>query len=242
CSPRAWLTAILRTTSHETALSGAPGRRTGSHRDVAIGRGMSPCGASGRYPNRRSAFYRTSRVRTWLRLGCGTAYVSAWLARAGARPVGLDPTAAQLASASKFQLEFGLRFPLLLATAEAVPLATERFDLAVSEYGACLWADPLRWIPESARLLRPGGRLIFLTSASLPTLCMSEEGAGGDRLLRAGFGIFRMTWWDSPGIEFPLSHGEWTRLLRANGFDLEDLIGVRPPANAATRFPHVPLE
>ena len=29
-------------------------------------------------------------------LGCGTAYLSAWLAKRGARPVGVDPTPAQL--------------------------------------------------------------------------------------------------------------------------------------------------
>ena len=33
-------------------------------------------------------------------LGCGTAYVSAWLARRGARPVGVDVTPAQLACPS----------------------------------------------------------------------------------------------------------------------------------------------
>jgi 2-polyprenyl-3-methyl-5-hydroxy-6-metoxy-1,4-benzoquinol methylase len=32
-------------------------------------------------------------------VGCGTGYVSAWLARLGARPVGLDNSAAQLATA-----------------------------------------------------------------------------------------------------------------------------------------------
>jgi SAM-dependent methyltransferase len=69
-------------------------------------------------------------------LGCGTAYVSAWLARAGARPVGLDPTAAQLATARDLQREFGLGFPLVLATAETVPLAAGRFDLAISEYAS----------------------------------------------------------------------------------------------------------
>jgi hypothetical protein len=31
-------------------------------------------------------------------------------------------------------------------------------DLAVSEYGASIWCDPHRWIPEAHRLLRPGGR------------------------------------------------------------------------------------
>ncbi|MDP9405388.1 MAG: methyltransferase domain-containing protein, partial [Actinomycetota bacterium] len=37
--------------------------------------------------------------RDALELGCGTAYVSAWLARRGARAVGLDPTGAQLDTA-----------------------------------------------------------------------------------------------------------------------------------------------
>ena len=32
-------------------------------------------------------------------LGCGTAYVSGWLARRGARPIGVDPTPAPLDSA-----------------------------------------------------------------------------------------------------------------------------------------------
>src|SRR5713226_1157244 len=48
-------------------------------------------------------------------LGCGTAYISAWLARRGARPVGVDPTPAQLASARRMQQETGLEFPLVEA-------------------------------------------------------------------------------------------------------------------------------
>jgi 2-polyprenyl-3-methyl-5-hydroxy-6-metoxy-1,4-benzoquinol methylase len=34
-----------------------------------------------------------------IELGCGTAYVSAWLARRGAKPVGIDNSEAQLARA-----------------------------------------------------------------------------------------------------------------------------------------------
>src|SRR4051812_25840654 len=45
-------------------------------------------------------------------LGCGTAYFSAWLARAGARPVGVDVTPAQLDTARRCQEQFGLPFPL----------------------------------------------------------------------------------------------------------------------------------
>src|SRR4029079_13538243 len=95
-------------------------------------------------------------------LGCGTAYVSAWLAGRGARPVGVDVTPAQLATARRCQEETGLVFPLLEASAEDVPLASESCDLAISECGASIWCDPRRWLPEAYRLLRPGGRLWFL--------------------------------------------------------------------------------
>ena len=84
-------------------------------------------------------------------LGCGTAYVSAWLARRGARPVGVDVTPAQLATARRCQAEFGIDFPLVEASAEDVPLPSESFDLAVSEYGASIWCDPHLWIPEAHR-------------------------------------------------------------------------------------------
>ena len=93
-----------------------------------------------------------------LELGCGTAYVSAWLARRGAHAVGIDPSAGQLAIARKFQAEFGLSFPLVRASGEHVPLADGSFDLVISEYGAAIWADPYAWIPEASRLLRAGHR------------------------------------------------------------------------------------
>src|SRR5687767_3726944 len=64
-------------------------------------------------------------------LGCGTAYVSAWLARRGARPVGVDNSPAQLATARRLQREHGLDFPLIQADAEALPLPDARFDLAI---------------------------------------------------------------------------------------------------------------
>jgi ubiquinone/menaquinone biosynthesis C-methylase UbiE len=100
--------------------------------------------------------------RDAIELGCGTAYVSAWLKRRGARVVGIDVSEAQLATARRLQLQHGLDFPLVHGNAEAVPYPDGSFDFAISEYGACLWADPERWIPEAARLLRPGGRLVFL--------------------------------------------------------------------------------
>src|SRR2546428_5979848 len=110
-----------------------------------------------------------------IELGCGTAYVSAWLARRGARVVGVDNSAAQLATARRLQREHGIEFPLIHGNAERVPYPDASFDLAISEYGVCLWADPYRWVPEAARLLRPRGELIFLVHSALLTLCVPPE-------------------------------------------------------------------
>ena len=90
-------------------------------------------------------------------LGCGTGYISAWLARRGGRCIGLDNSAKQLDTARMFQREFDLSFPLVHADAERAPFADGSFDFAISEYGAAIWCDPYRWIPEASRLLRGSG-------------------------------------------------------------------------------------
>ncbi len=175
-----------------------------------------------------------------IELGCGTAYVSAWLARLGARPVGIDVSARQLETARRLQTEHGLDFPLIHGNAEEVPYPDASFDFAISEYGAAIWADPYRWIPEAARLLRPGGRLTFLGNAFLFILCSPEEELPAtDRLLRDQFGACRFEWPSDDSVEFHLPHGEMVRLLRASGFEIEDLIEIQAPEGATTRFPWV---
>ena len=177
-------------------------------------------------------------------LGCGTAYVSAWLARRGARPVGVDPTPGQLRIARQLQAEYGLSFPLVLAPAEHVPLRTASFDLVISEYGAAIWADPHRWVPEAARLLRPGGELVFLGNSTLLMLCVPDVDGlpAGEGLVRPQFGMYRFEWPDDPTIEFHLSPGDWIRLLRANGFVVEALVEVRPQEGALSSYPFVTPE
>jgi SAM-dependent methyltransferase len=180
-----------------------------------------------------------------IELGCGTAYVSAWLARRGARPVGIDITPAQLETARALQREHGLEFPLIEASAEDVPLPDASFDLVISEYGAAIWCDPYRWIPEAARLLRPGGRLVFLGNSTLSLLCStnSEEDPVGERLVRPHFGgLGRIAWWDGSSVELCLGHGDMIRLLRASGFEVENLVELQAPEGATTRDPYVTPE
>ncbi|HVD39972.1 MAG TPA: methyltransferase domain-containing protein [Solirubrobacterales bacterium] len=178
-----------------------------------------------------------------IELGCGTGYVSSWLARRGARPTGIDNSEEQLATARALQREFGIEFPLLHGNAEEVPLPDASFDLAISEYGASIWCDPYRWIPEAARLLRPGGELVFLVNSVFTMLCGpdDENEPATDRMIRPYFGMHRYEWPDG-SVEFHLPHGEMIALLRSSGFDLEELIEVRPPEGATTRFPQVSLD
>jgi ubiquinone/menaquinone biosynthesis C-methylase UbiE len=166
-------------------------------------------------------------------LGCGTAYFSARLAKRGARLVAVDPTPAQLATAARMQAETGIAFPLVEAAAESVPLPDASFDLAFSEYGASLWADPKLWIPEAARMLRPGGRLVFLTTSVLSYLCAPDDpGPADEQLHRPQAGMYMTKWPDQVGIEYHLSHGDWIDLLHSNDFEVKRLVEVYAPAGA----------
>jgi SAM-dependent methyltransferase len=176
-----------------------------------------------------------------IELGCGTAYVASWMARRGARVVGIDNSEKQLETARRLQAEHHLNLALHHGNAEELPYPDASFDFAISEYGACLWADPYRWIPEAARLLRPGGRLHFLVNSMLMSLCTPPEDGvpATDRLLRPAFGLHRVEWPNDAGVEFHLTHGNWIRLLRSSGFEIEGLVEIRPPEGATTRFPFV---
>jgi SAM-dependent methyltransferase len=165
-----------------------------------------------------------------LDLGCGTGYWCAWLARLGANPVGLDVSEAQLETARALQREHGLDFPLVHASAEAPPFEDRSFDLVFSEYGAAIWCDPYVWIPEAFRLLRPGGRLIFLCNSVLAMLTAPpSDDPCGETLLRPLFGMHRLDWPDTEGSDFHLPHGQMLRLLRETGLELLALHELRAP-------------
>src|SRR5690349_6668001 len=59
-------------------------------------------------------------------LACGTAYFSAWLARAGARTVAVDLSHEQLMTARRMQTQVGPVFPLVQGDGERVPLGSGR--------------------------------------------------------------------------------------------------------------------
>jgi SAM-dependent methyltransferase len=165
-------------------------------------------------------------------LGCGTAYFGAWLAKRGARVVGVDITPAQLATARRLEGEFSLGMQFVEANAEETGLPDASFDLALSEYGASIWCDPYKWIPEAARLLRPGGLLVFLRNSTLAVLCGTADDGPAETLQRPQRGLHRIVWTEPDEIEFQLGHGDWISLLRANGFEIEELHELYAPESA----------
>jgi SAM-dependent methyltransferase len=229
---------VLRNRAYWDVLSreyAEPGRRNWQ---------SEPCWGIWRIPESEVRILPDVAGRDVIELGCGTAYVSSWLARRGARVTGIDNSEAQLETARALQREFGLTFPLIHGDAESVPLPDASFDLAISEYGAAIWADPYKWIPEAARLLRPGGDLIFLGNGTILMLCAPDEDdvPAHDRLLRDYFGMHRFEWPGDDSVEFHLGYGDWIRLLRKSGFEVLDLVELRPPAGATTRYPYVTID
>jgi SAM-dependent methyltransferase len=181
-----------------------------------------------------------------IELGCGTGYFGAWLRRGGAgRVVGVDVTPAQLDTARRCEAAFHLGMEFVEASAEDVPLPDACFDLAVSEYGASIWCEPRAWIGEAARLLRPGGELVFLRNSTVAMLCTPDTGKVTTTLQRRQRDLGRIDWGEEdPGVEFHPSTGELFRILGESGFTVSDIIEVYAPDNAADHpyYDYVPAQ
>jgi SAM-dependent methyltransferase len=175
------------------------------------------------------------RGKDILELGCGAAWWSVALARKGARVVGLDFSAARLDQARTHMAAAGVDFPLVEASAEAVPLPSSRFDIVFCDWGAVTFTDPLRTVPEVARLLRPGGLFAFSNSSPFRSLCQSRTNDRLSRRLRFDyFDLHRMEYPDE--VNFNLPYGAWIRLFRTNRLEIEDLIELRPPTGTRTTY------
>ena len=176
-----------------------------------------------------------------LELGCGAAQWSIALAGIGARTVGLDLSAKQLEHARAAQAEAGVDFPLVESSAESVPLEDAAFDVVFCDHGAFGFADPRLLVPEAARLLRPGGLLAFSMLSPMLDVCWDAEAdATGTELVNDYFELRSID--DGETTSFQLPYGEWIRLFRASGFDVEDLIELRPPEGATTTYDTAPYE
>lgn len=177
-----------------------------------------------------------------IELGCGTGYVSAWMTRRGAEVVGLDNSLGQLQTATRLMREHQLAISFIHGNAENVPCPDESFDFAISEYGAAIWCDPMVWIPEAQRLLKPGGILTFLGTHPMAIATTPLDGSSCDATLhRPYFGMHKTDWRDVEidpgGIEFNLTHANWLKLFRETGFEVINYQELQAPVDVSeTKF------
>lgn len=169
-----------------------------------------------------------------IELGCGTGYVSAWMTRLGARCVAIDNSAEQLKTARGLAAEHELDIEFIHGNAETIPYPDESFDFAISEYGVAIWADPFKWVPETARVLRSGGELSFL--GHHPMVMLTQNRDGDDEVTRTllypYFDLHRVDWreGDDRGTEFNLPISQWFRLFEESGLEVLAFHEIRSPS------------
>jgi ubiquinone/menaquinone biosynthesis C-methylase UbiE len=120
------------------------------------------------------------------------------------------------------------RAPAVAAPAEALPFDDASFDVVVSTLVLCTVADPAAAVREMRRVLRPGGRLVFIehVQAQAPRLARWQDRLAGPwrafaagcrcnahtldvlaRELRLG-AVQRDEWRGMPALVRPLAIGE----------------------------------
>jgi SAM-dependent methyltransferase len=181
-----------------------------------------------------------------LEYGCGGCQFGIKVVGRGARVTGLDFSEAQLRHGRAKMDETGVRFPVVQADGERIPFRRDTFDLVFCDHGVMGFADPHRTVPEVARVLRPGGLFVFNGTTPWIWVAWGEEDLPPSRVMRRDyFGLGRAEL-DDPEwrtTEFQLTYGDWIRLFRDNGFVIEDLIELRPLADATTTYvDYAPLE
>lgn len=78
------------------------------------------------------------------------------------RVIGVDPSESFLKLGRRRTGSSPVPVSILRAPAENIPLHSKSFDTAVVTYTLCSVADPARVLGEVRRVLKPGGRVLFL--------------------------------------------------------------------------------
>jgi SAM-dependent methyltransferase len=182
-----------------------------------------------------------------IELGCGTGYVAAWMTRRGARVTAIDISVEQLTTARRLAAEHGADIAFIEGNAEATGLPGGAFDFAISEYGASIWCQPDKWLREAWRLLRPGGRLVFLGNHPLSLICSPLDGSPCDRTLHRPYReMWGADWtevaYEPTGVCFNLTMSSWLGLFAKIGFQTTKYQEVYAPDWASGTRAAIPAE
>lgn len=173
--------------------------------------------------------------RDVLEVGCGGAQGARWLVRAGARVTAFDVSFGQLQQARALDARSGTVVARLVqADAQILPFADAAFDVVASAFGALPFvADSAGTMCEIARVLRPGGRLVFSVTHPTRWAFPDDPGPAGLTVVQSYFDRTPYVEEDSDGQAVYVEHhrtlGDRVREVVAAGLVLDDLVEPQCP-------------
>ena len=168
-------------------------------------------------------------------LGCGAGHGSISLARAGARVIGVDPSAEQLALAKEAAAKAGVRVELHHADPAALAfLQAETIDAAFSAFALAEVVDLERVFRQVNRVLKQAAPFAF--SLPHPAFAMLDPTGKDPLRVARRYGDKRTVTWSRNGEEVTDHHrsiGEvFAGLTRAN-FRVDALLEPEPEGSSA---------
>jgi SAM-dependent methyltransferase len=170
------------------------------------------------------------RGRDVLEVGCGAAQGGRWLVAQGAVVTAFDVSWGQLKQARALDRSTGVAVPRLVqADAQRLPFRDAAFDVVMSAFGGIPFvADSAGTMRELARVVRPGGRVVFSVTHPLRWAFPDDPGPAGLTVRQSYFDRTPYVEEDERGYAVYVEHhrtlGDRIRELVGAGLVLDDLV------------------
>jgi SAM-dependent methyltransferase len=173
--------------------------------------------------------------RRILEVGAGAAQCSRWLATQGADVYAFDISVEQLRVARSLDRRTGTAVRTVAADALRIPFRTSSFDIVCSAFGALPFvADAEAALTEIARVLKPGGLLVFSVTHPIRWSMPDDPTPAGLRITQSYFDRTPYVEVDADGTPVYAEHhrtlGDWIRALTGAGLVIDDLLEPEWPA------------
>lgn len=176
-----------------------------------------------------------------LEVGGGGAQGGRWVRASGATVVSSDLSRGMLTTARRLNAASPTPVPLVQCDATALPFADAVFDTVFTAYGAVPFvADSALLLREGARVLRPGGRLVFSTTHPVRWAFPDVPGPSGLTATQSYFDRRPYVEVDSDGetayVEHHRTLGDRVREIVGAGLRLVDLVEPEWPDRTTTEW------